>query len=78
MLNKCYTRVVQEERGMESVERRDVYFGVRVSPAFKGELQKLAALVSRSLGTRVSQAQALEIAVREAITVREEAAKEIL
>lgn len=53
-----------------SVEKKDAYFSMRVAPGFKELVQNLALLVSQTVGTKVSQAQALEIAVREAIESR--------
>lgn len=53
-----------------SLKRRDSSFSARMPSDFKPLLQELIALVSQGVGTRVSQAQALEIAVREAIEAR--------
>lgn len=55
-----------------SLGKRDAYFSTRVPAGFKPLLQELIALVSQTVGTRVTQAQALEIAVREAIEARKE------
>lgn len=58
-----------------SVEKRDAYFSARVAPNFKELLRELSVLMSQTVGTKVSQAQALEIAVREAIEKRKEGLK---
>lgn len=53
-----------------SLERRASYFSVRVAPNFRELMKELQQLMSVSVGTKVSQAQALEIAVREAVEAR--------
>lgn len=61
----------KEGRAMTvSLDRREGYFSVRVAPNFKELMKELQKLMSATVGTKVSQAQALEIAVREAVEAR--------
>lgn len=53
-----------------SIEKRGEQFSARVTPQFKEMLRTLTEQVSEALGARVSQAQALEVAVREAVAAR--------
>lgn len=50
--------------------RRGEVFSTRVSDEFQALVVALVDAVSKSVGTRVSKAQALEIAVREALARR--------
>lgn len=57
---------------MSSTRReRDTVLGVRTTPETKAGLKKLAVLFSKELGTKVTQAQVLEMLISDALRDRD-------
>lgn len=53
---------------------RSVTLGLRTTPEVKAMLIELTEMLSESLGSRISQSQALEVAIREAVISRKKSA----
>lgn len=49
---------------------RSVTLGLRTSPEVKAKLVELAELLGAAMGTKITQSQALEIAITEAVNAR--------
>lgn len=49
---------------------RSVTLGLRVSPEVKAKLVELAELMGAAMGTKITQSQALEAAITEAVNAR--------
>lgn len=57
---------------MKGLNAKDAKIAVRTTEQVKENLRALAELLSRELGTKISQSQALEIAIAEALAARSE------
>lgn len=62
----------KEAKAMETrtTTSRSVTLGLRVSPEVKAKLVELAELMGAAMGTKITQSQALEAAITEAVNAR--------
>lgn len=52
------------------MRERNMTIAIRATPATKAALRELAEAMSQNLGTKISQTQAVEMAIREALVSR--------